>query len=81
MEGISKPPYRAVVTVKYLLNDSAIATSAHGSFTRSDVKKIYKHIRSRGVYALYAERSTGHRLPKGEKVTEGPFAGLWRVLL
>lgn len=79
--SIKQPPFCSVVTVRYFPNNLAIATAAHGKFTRKDVKQIYKHIKDRGAHSLYAERSEGHRLPLGKKVKSGPFAGLWKVVL
>ena len=76
-----EPPYRGIVTIRYLPNNLAVASAAHGEFTRRDVKKIYEHVHSRGASLLYAKRSTGHKLPKGVLVEHGPFKGLYKVVL
>ena len=80
-EGYELPQYYNVVVVEYIDAGIAIASPAHGKFSRGDVQAIYAHIKSRGAHSLYAKRSPGHRLPRGEEVTQGPFAGMWRVVL
>ena len=80
-EGYEMPQYDGMVVVRYLPNSIAVAGPAKGPFTKGDVKCISAHIKSRGAHTLYAERSPGHRLPRGEEATQGPFAGMWRVVL
>lgn len=80
-EGYERPPYKAVITITYLGNGVAVASPAHGEFSRKDINLIYAHVKAQGAHSLLAERSPGHRIPKGKEVTQGEFVGWHRVVL
>lgn len=79
MSGIQKPPFRGVVTIRYISQTVALASAAHGKFTRSDVKRIYKHLANKGIETLIADRAANHRMPRGKLIPDGMFAGMFEV--
>ena len=78
-KDIQKPPYRGVVTIRYLGNGVATASGACGKFTAGDIKAIYQRLADNRVHTMIADRGTNHRLPHGVIITDGLFAGWFQV--
>ena len=78
---IQKPPYKGVVKIDYIVDTVARASMAYGTFNKGDVRRIYAHLRSRGVKILLADRAAAHRMPGGTLIQGGPLAGMFEVKL
>jgi len=62
------------------LSDKVVKISGMlGRMTRARLRLLFKVLLYKGWSVVYAHRLQGRRLPMGEMMEDGDFAGWWRV--
>jgi|GEM_PF-3561768 len=72
------PPYRATGLI-LVHGDTAVLKGFLGRVTRPDIVAFYRDLKNMGFRWAVAERTGNHRMPHGERIEAGEFAGSWRV--
>lgn len=73
-------PYDGCAQITYMPPRAAMVTGMQGKWSRQDMLALMRHVHSRGIGWLLADRAPGHGMPWGEVIeTAGPGLGLWRI--
>lgn len=73
------PEYVGVVDFNHLKDDLVSLEGAVGAMTRRHMRLIVGHLMTEGYRIAYVDRAPGRVMPFAERISEGDFAGWWRV--
>src|SRR5574337_1152591 len=74
-----QPPYKAIGQVLRLSDDVVKLVGLCGGISPGHVWLVAQILRDEGFRVLYATRTDAHIVPMAEYLTEGDFAGHWRL--
>lgn len=73
-------PYVAHCSIQILRNVAHV-TGLSGKISRTQLRELVGEIQGLGATVVYLSRGPLRRMPYGERISEGDFAGFWRVSL
>lgn len=75
----AQPPYKAIAQILRMSDDVVKIVGLCGTISPGHTWLLAQILRDEGFRFLYATRTDAHIVPMAEHLTEGDFAGHWRL--